>query len=78
MTRFNIHTKLQCSKTQTQRAIDGVKFNIHTKLQCSKTAVYCVSDIARFNIHTKLQCSKTSNRGASNGFVNSGNLAWQL
>lgn len=50
------------------------KLNPHTKLQCSKTPRYLSYAAVLFNIHTKLQCSKTSNRGASKGFVNSGNF----
>ena len=39
---FNIHTKLQCSKTISLFNFFHVLFNIHTKLQCSKTVVACV------------------------------------
>ena len=75
---FNIHTKLQCSKTVLRFATLKASFNIHTKLQCSKTVLRSATLRASFNIHTKLQCSKTSNRGASKGFVNSGNFVWLL
>lgn len=54
------------------------KLNPHTKLQCSKTCKPTFFSVKQFNIHTKLQCSKTSNRGASKGFVNSGNFVWLL
>ena len=57
--KLNLHTKLQCSKTNDLSFDVFIVFNIHTKLQCSKTLSSGSLRLAQFNIHTKLQCSKT-------------------
>ena len=60
--KFNIHTKLQCSKTPSSLCGRSRGFNIHTKLQCSKTSSNQWINFWKFNIHTKLQCSKTKRK----------------